>query len=253
VTVDLPQIERAARAAAGAVDVEPWRAGNQRRTDRWRPEHLAASGEPFVPAVYNALRFGTRSTVSRLPLGVDADVEPARLIPMAALSARAFGKPSWKRSHQLLADERPSDDWPCRLRLFPRVPEGLDDFGARWLLAGVRRAEPERAGHVGEVMLVAIPVDVARADEPLKLFRLQLFTSGLPLQLSDHLVHAARFPKSAGLFPRARRWLVVLERCWVYPGAGSGKQGYYAALRCPPFRMKPQPESSTEEVLAGLT
>jgi hypothetical protein len=40
-----------------------------------------ASDELFVPAVYNALRLGTRGTVSFLPLGVDADVEPARPDP----------------------------------------------------------------------------------------------------------------------------------------------------------------------------
>ncbi len=43
-----------------------WCAGNQRRPDRGRPQHLTAGGEPFVPAIYNALRLGTRSTVSRL-------------------------------------------------------------------------------------------------------------------------------------------------------------------------------------------
>jgi len=26
-----------------------------------------------------------------------------------------------------------------------------------------------------------------------------------------------------GMFPFARRWLVVLQRRWVYPGAGSGR------------------------------
>jgi hypothetical protein len=79
------------------VDLPQRRAGNQRH--RRRPEHLAASGELFVPAVYNALRLGTRSMVSRLPLGVDADVSPRVLIPMPALSARAFGKPSRMRWH----------------------------------------------------------------------------------------------------------------------------------------------------------
>jgi hypothetical protein len=78
VTVDLPQVEGATCAAARAVHVEPWRAGNQRRTDRGRPKHLAPGGELFVPAVYNALRFGTRSAISFLPLGVDGNVEPAR-------------------------------------------------------------------------------------------------------------------------------------------------------------------------------
>jgi hypothetical protein len=30
----------------------------------------------FVPAIYNALRLGKRGTISRLTLGVYADVEP---------------------------------------------------------------------------------------------------------------------------------------------------------------------------------
>jgi hypothetical protein len=45
-----------------------------------------------------------------------------------------------------------------------------------------------------EVMLLPIPVDIARADEPLELFWRQLFTSELPFQLSNDLVHAATLP-----------------------------------------------------------
>jgi hypothetical protein len=60
-------------------------AGNQRGTDRWRPEHLAASGELFVPAVYNALRFGTHGSVSRSLPGIDTDVEPARPDPRGGI------------------------------------------------------------------------------------------------------------------------------------------------------------------------
>jgi hypothetical protein len=57
------------------------------------------------------------------------------------------------------------DDWPCRLRLLPRVAEGPDDFDARWLLARVNTGLSQSVpAHVGEVMLIAIPVDVARAD-----------------------------------------------------------------------------------------
>jgi NHL repeat len=40
-------------------------------------------------------------------------------------------------------------------------------------------------------VLVAIPVDVPRADQRLELFRLELLAGGLPLQLSDDLLHAA--------------------------------------------------------------
>jgi hypothetical protein len=43
-------------------------------------------------------------------------------------------------------------------------------------------------------MLIAVPVDVARSDQPLELFWRQLLAGGLSLELSDDLVHAARFP-----------------------------------------------------------
>jgi len=43
---------------------------------------------------------------------------------------------------------------------------------------------------VGEEVLIAVPVDVARADQPLDLLWRQLLASSLPLQLSDDLVHA---------------------------------------------------------------
>jgi hypothetical protein len=54
----------------------------------------------FVPAVYNALRLGTRNAIGfscRLALMLMSS--PRVLIPMATLSARAFGKPSWMRWH----------------------------------------------------------------------------------------------------------------------------------------------------------
>jgi hypothetical protein len=50
------------------------------------------------------------------------------------------------------------------LRLLPGVPEGPDDFGARWLLAPGAGLSQSVPAHVGEVMLITIPVDVARAD-----------------------------------------------------------------------------------------
>jgi hypothetical protein len=56
--------------------------------------------------------------------------------------------------------------------LFGFLRRPLGD-GSRWLLArvdgGLSQSVPAR---VGEVMLIAIPVDVARADQPLELFRL---------------------------------------------------------------------------------
>jgi hypothetical protein len=48
--------------------------------------------------------------------------------------------------------------------------------------------------HVGKVMLIAIP---AGADQLLELFWRQLLAGGLPLQLSDDLLHAGQSPESA--------------------------------------------------------
>jgi hypothetical protein len=47
---------------------------------------------------------------------------------------------------------------------------------------------------IGEVVLIAVPVDVPRADQRLELFWRQLLAGGLPLQLSDDLVHATYSP-----------------------------------------------------------
>jgi hypothetical protein len=47
------------------------------------------------------------------------------------------------------------------------------------------------AALISEEVLIAVPVDVARADQPSELFRLQLLAGQQPLQLSDDLVHAA--------------------------------------------------------------
>ena len=45
---------------------------------------------------------------------------------------------------------------------------------------------------------------VTRTDQPLELFRLQLLAGGLPLQLSDHLLHAAHFSiRRLGILARA--------------------------------------------------
>jgi hypothetical protein len=46
------------------------------------------------------------------------------------------------------------------------------------------------AAFVGEDVLIAIPVNVACADQALELFWRQLLACNLPLQLSDDLVHA---------------------------------------------------------------
>jgi hypothetical protein len=43
----------------------------------------------------------------------------------------------------------------------------------------------------GEEVLIAILADVTRADHPLEPFRFQVLAGDLPLQFSDHLLHAA--------------------------------------------------------------
>jgi hypothetical protein len=58
------------RAAAGAVHVEPWRPGDQRRPDRRRPQHVPAGGKLFIPPIDNGLRLGARGGIGDLPLGV---------------------------------------------------------------------------------------------------------------------------------------------------------------------------------------
>jgi hypothetical protein len=67
---------------------------------------------------------GLREAVARSTLADDADVEPTRPDPHGGIILRGIrqAKPE-ALARQLLADERPSDDRPCRLRL---VPEGLD-------------------------------------------------------------------------------------------------------------------------------
>jgi hypothetical protein len=83
------------------------------------------------------------------------------------------------------------------------------------------------AAPVGEQVLIAVPVEVARADQPLELFRLQLLAGGLSLQLSDDLLHSARSPESArSACSLARRRAcsrgtpLGLPRCWVGPAIG---------------------------------
>ena len=59
------QINRSAGAAAGAEDVEPGRAGEQRGAERWGPKHVAIGREPSVPAIDHGLRFGAGRLVGR--------------------------------------------------------------------------------------------------------------------------------------------------------------------------------------------
>jgi len=55
------------------------------------------------------------------------------------------------------------------------------------------------AALVGQEVLIAVPVDIARADQRLELFWRQLLAGGLPLQLSNDLVHAASIMNVLGI------------------------------------------------------
>jgi hypothetical protein len=56
--VDLPEIDRPARAAAWAEYVEPRRPGDQCGPDRRRPQHVAAGGQLLIPALDDGLGLG---------------------------------------------------------------------------------------------------------------------------------------------------------------------------------------------------
>ena len=49
--IDGSQINRPARPAAWAEDVEPRRPGNQRSPDCWRPQHVSPGGQTPIPAI----------------------------------------------------------------------------------------------------------------------------------------------------------------------------------------------------------
>jgi hypothetical protein len=55
-TVDGPEIDRAACPAPRAEDVQPWRSGDQRGPDCRPPQHVAASGQAPIPAINDELR-----------------------------------------------------------------------------------------------------------------------------------------------------------------------------------------------------
>jgi hypothetical protein len=68
-----------------AEDVEPWRAGEQRRPDRRRPQHVGPKGELFIPALDDVFGLGARSLVG------GTRVKPAfmsRLRPCVPFSMR---------------------------------------------------------------------------------------------------------------------------------------------------------------------
>ena len=63
------QVDRTARAAVGAVHVEPWHAGDQRRPDCWRPQDLSAGGELLIPAIDDGDDFGAHGAKRPLRAG----------------------------------------------------------------------------------------------------------------------------------------------------------------------------------------
>jgi hypothetical protein len=74
-TVDLPQIDGPACAAAWAEHVKPGRLCDRCGPDGRRPQHVPASGELIIPALDDGLSFGTRGSIGNLPLGIDGDVQ----------------------------------------------------------------------------------------------------------------------------------------------------------------------------------
>jgi hypothetical protein len=46
---------------------------------------VSAGGKLFIPAVDDSLRLGARGAIGDLPFGLEANVEPARPVPMAAV------------------------------------------------------------------------------------------------------------------------------------------------------------------------
>jgi len=75
------EINCPAPAAARAERVEPGRPCDQRGPDRRRPQHVPAGDKLLIPALDDGLRLGARGGVGNLPLGLDANVEPARPDP----------------------------------------------------------------------------------------------------------------------------------------------------------------------------
>jgi hypothetical protein len=73
--VERAQIDGAAGPAAGAKDVEPWRACEQRGPDRGRPKHIAPGGEAPIPSVDYGLGFLARGAVRLQVGGASLDVQ----------------------------------------------------------------------------------------------------------------------------------------------------------------------------------
>jgi hypothetical protein len=67
-TGERPQIDREARPASRAEEVQPRRPSDQRSPDSGRPQHVAAGSKAPIPAVDDELGLGARGPV-RLQLG----------------------------------------------------------------------------------------------------------------------------------------------------------------------------------------
>jgi hypothetical protein len=59
-TVQRTEINRSARPAAGAEDIQPRRPGEQRGADRGRLQHVPSGREPPIPAIDHGLGFLAR-------------------------------------------------------------------------------------------------------------------------------------------------------------------------------------------------
>jgi DNA invertase Pin-like site-specific DNA recombinase len=62
-TIDLPQINCPARAAARTEHIEPWRPCDQRGPDRRRPQHVPAGDKLLIPALDDGPRLGARGGI----------------------------------------------------------------------------------------------------------------------------------------------------------------------------------------------
>jgi hypothetical protein len=74
-TINHPQIDSPACAAARTEHIEPRRPCDQRGPDRRRPQDVSAGDKLFVPAFDDGLRLGARGSIGNLPLGIDGNVE----------------------------------------------------------------------------------------------------------------------------------------------------------------------------------
>src|SRR5262252_8359045 len=94
--VDGPDVDRAARAAAGAIDVEPRQAGKDGSPDCWRPQRALTGRDRGVPPPNDAHRIFMGSLLGRAGAHIEGDaldagrivlghgasnVAPARALP----------------------------------------------------------------------------------------------------------------------------------------------------------------------------